>query len=172
MKKALTIAILVLTFGTVGFVWAAPTVTFERSILPQATNVYDLGSSTDSLIWNRLFANYVSSTAISAPTVCINGDCQSEFPNSGAFTWTTNFGTIYAATSSPFWAQNNLAVSSTLYLGEVGGQLTMTSSSISTESTDDFTIEVTGNDSALNLYALGTGGEIVFDTAGDTLGPS
>src|SRR3990167_7399882 len=43
----------------------APTLSYQKSLLPITTNLYDVGSSTQSKIWNRLFVNYASTTAIS-----------------------------------------------------------------------------------------------------------
>ena len=111
------------------------TVDYSRSILPETTSLYDLGTST--LKWNRIFGNYVSSTAISATTVCVGSDCKTAWPAGGSsdFEWTpiTHYGQNVNSTSTALWVQNNFYVSSTAHLSYVSStMLTISGSTTST----------------------------------------
>lgn len=100
-----------------GSIYAAPNSTYMRTILPEVNSLYWLGSSSN--YWNRLYANYASSTAISASTICIGTDCQTSWPAGGSggsdFTFAETFGVLSAATSSPLWLQGAFYSSSTAY---------------------------------------------------------
>ncbi len=69
LKLALLIALLAIPFA----VFAAPTVSFQNSILPNFTDRYDLGSSTPALEWNGLYVK----------TICLSGDCKAAWPTGG-----------------------------------------------------------------------------------------
>ena len=90
--------------------------TVQSFALPDADRGADLG--TDYLRFNHAYLAYVSSTAISAPTICIGTDCQTAF-SVYPFTPTTNYGETTSATTSPLWIRENLYVSSTVYLTSV-----------------------------------------------------
>src|SRR3990167_10534417 len=64
-------------------VYGAPVSTLLRNILPETTNRYDVGTTTN--IWNRLFVNYASTTALNAVTLCLDGDtCRTTWPTGGS----------------------------------------------------------------------------------------
>jgi len=58
-----------------GLSLGAPTLSYQKSLLPITNSLYDIGSSTPSLLWNRLFANYASTTALSTTNLNITGTC-------------------------------------------------------------------------------------------------
>ena len=57
-----------------GVVSAAPTSNIFRTLLPETTNTYDLGSS--SKVWNKLFTNYASTTQLSVSGIFYDKDGQ------------------------------------------------------------------------------------------------
>ena len=94
---------------------AAPDTIFQRNILPETTNRFDLGTSTS--IWNRLFAKYASTTALNAVSLCLDGDtCRTTWPTSGAG-------------SFPFDV-TGYGVSTSTIVGFTGGLMSMASSTI------------------------------------------
>jgi len=100
MKKL----ILAILFLTPALAFAAPTQIFQRSILPEVTNKYDLGTTTN--IWNRGFIRFASTTAASATTFCLTGDtCISTWPTGGGG------GGTGLATTSPISSSNLLVYS-------------------------------------------------------------
>jgi hypothetical protein len=60
MKKYIIPILILLGLG--GVVYGAPTYTLMRSILPETTSTYDLGSATK--VWNNLFINNATTTSI------------------------------------------------------------------------------------------------------------
>ena len=71
--------------------------------------LYSLGSTT---------IEYASSTAISAPTICIGTDCRTVWPASGSGVWPftttdTNYGVAVQSTTTPEWFKNGVFASTT-----------------------------------------------------------
>lgn len=156
-NKTAIIVGLVITIVGAGFlvaksvsaqVFGAPTTIFQRNLLPEATSRYDLGTTTS--IWNRLFANYASSTAVNAVSFCLDGDtCITSWPSSSIvgtistssaetkgqipyFTSTNGYpATVGSVATSSFAVQYPLLYSGTLgaLIGGSGGTL---SSALST----------------------------------------
>lgn len=79
-KKLLYIALGIL-FAIGGTVSAAPTVNIFRTLLPETTATYDLGSVLK--VWNNLYVNQI----------CLSADCKSAWPTggggSGGGSWST-----------------------------------------------------------------------------------
>ena len=98
MKKTFTYILLAIIsfFALVYFsdrpAFGAPTYRLERSLLPEATNTYDLGDSTK--VWDTLFSR----------EICLSGDCQTVWPAGGGG-GSGNVATSSAETSTylPFW---------------------------------------------------------------------
>jgi len=104
MKHVLWFVLASLLFGTA--VYAAPISTLLRNTLPETTNIYDLGTSTAK--WNRLFANYASTTALNAVTICLDGDaCRTTWPSSAATLGTVATGTAETAGQLSFFTTTN-----------------------------------------------------------------
>lgn len=92
MIKNLIIALLLVT-GFAGVAYAAPTWTFNVSLLPQTDNAFDLGSSSPSKVWKTLYVN----------TICLSADCKSAWPSGSgnSFAWpftVTNYGVATGTT--------------------------------------------------------------------------
>lgn len=98
--KYLLPLLLALLIGTVAY--AAPTSTILRTILPETTSTYDLGGTSN--IWNRIYVNFASTTAVSATTLCLTGDlpCITAWPTGGG-SGTVSTSTAETATYIPFW---------------------------------------------------------------------
>jgi hypothetical protein len=101
MKKIL-LTLILLALPLV--VFAAPTYRLERSLMPETTNTYELGTST--LQWLRgTFQN-----------LCLNGDCRSVWPSSGSSfgkTWEIISGLLTPTTTIPVKLPAQLYASST-----------------------------------------------------------
>lgn len=80
MKKQILITALIIVFISVILRVSAFTNIFEN-ISPATTSTYDIGSSTPSRIWNHLFVNFASTTALtvsgtaSTTNLIISGTC-------------------------------------------------------------------------------------------------
>ena len=73
------------------------TAVYSRSILPEVTDIYDIGTST--LEYNGVFNDII-----------INGSCTGSGCSSGSgdpFAWdsTTNYGALANSTSTPLWVR-------------------------------------------------------------------
>lgn len=96
---------ILLSAGLTAF--AAPVSNLFRSLVPESNSQYNIGTtSPSSLIWNRLFVNYASTTALSAININASGTITGTFAGSlqggtlGMLTsWNTN--TTLTATSAP-----------------------------------------------------------------------
>lgn len=79
-------------FGLAFVAQAAPTSTFFRTLLPETTSTYDLGSA--SKMWNKLYTD----------GICIGVDCKTAWPSS-----TGNVATSSAETKGflPYWTSTN-----------------------------------------------------------------
>lgn len=77
MKYFVAILVIVLFLGSVGFAAAAPTSTILRTILPEATNTYDLGSA--SKVWNNAYIKDIT----------ISGTCTGCSSSSGTISTST-----------------------------------------------------------------------------------
>ncbi|MEK6879739.1 MAG: hypothetical protein AABY22_09040, partial [Nanoarchaeota archaeon] len=72
-------------FGIVYYVNAAPSGTFYKDIWPLSNNQYNLGTST--LQWLGISVKNASTTVSSATTICLTGDtCRSTWPAGGSGT--------------------------------------------------------------------------------------
>ncbi len=82
MKKiAIILASLALFMGSAPFVFAAPTFSTFRTIVPETNITYNLGSQ--ALNWYQLFGKYASTTVTSADRFCLTADtCRSSWPAS------------------------------------------------------------------------------------------
>ena len=82
-----------------GLTLGAPTLSYQKSLLPITTNLYDIGSSTPSKIWNRLFVNYASTTAITSTTASTTNAIISGLLNCDTIDTSAN-GTLSCGTDS------------------------------------------------------------------------
>lgn len=125
MKKLFAIIALFLSISQVA--QAAPPYTVSRTIVPEVNNLYELGSSTLSLIWKNIFStNFLSPATANGCATWLSGllTTTGSACGSGApFTFTTNFGQVTAATTTPLWLQGSpysLFASSTSIFNAVG----------------------------------------------------
>lgn len=132
MIKKLLIICTTIFLGISTIVYAAPTYTFLRTILPEANSLYDIGTSTNAF---RIgYFNQLCLTADSCKTAWPTGGSGGSYP----FTTSTNFATTTSATSTPLWLRGNkfslfasstsvfeyasttaLSISGTSYLGTI-----------------------------------------------------
>ena len=113
MRNKLFISALatLLVLGSFGFAVAAPSLIYQRTVLPETTNTYELGTTTAK--WFRIAGSYASTTQVSADSLCLNSDiCRTTWPTGAPFPYTiASYG-----------------VSSTTIHGFIGGLMSMASS--------------------------------------------
>lgn len=81
MFKKISYILLGMTLMVSGTVLAAPYFTYQRTLLPETNNAFDLGTTTS--VWRDLFVTQI----------CLSGDCKTAWPtggSGGAFAWTSN----------------------------------------------------------------------------------
>lgn len=81
MFKKISYILLGMTLMVGGTVLAAPYFTYQRTLLPETNNAFDLGTTMS--VWRDLFVTQI----------CLSGDCKSAWPtggSGGAFSWTVN----------------------------------------------------------------------------------
>lgn len=175
MMKYLFAAFLVLALGSFTYVEAAPTWTYNTSLLPQTTALFDLGSSSPAKVWRNLYVG----------NICLSGDCKTAWPTSGAafpFTpaaWGNSTSTvigftqgIFANASSTFGGPFRLSALSdgmlAVYSGLVSSYATTTAGTGLTYSSNSFNVNTTQNIAKLSNL---TGNGVVKTSGGDgTLG--
>lgn len=108
---------------TDGLTLGAPSLSYQKSLLPITTNLYDIGSSTPSKIWNRLFVNYASTTAVTSTTASTTNAIISGLLNCDTIDTSAN-GTLSCGTDStgagadPFiWTPDGNSTSTRLIFG-------------------------------------------------------
>ena len=143
-----------------GLIVGAPTLSYQKSLLPITTNLYDVGSSTQSKIWNRLFVNYASTTAITATTASSTNLILSGLLNCNTIDTSANgtlsCGTDDAGTGAPFaWTPTADGNSTSTRLIFGNGFISQASSTFSNTGTTTFSgdidvrqLQVTGS----NIY--------------------
>lgn len=70
--KLVALIAIVITFSTFAYVSAAPYYTFQPTLLPQANNSFDLGTSTQ--VWRNAYITQL----------CLSSDCKTAWPTGGA----------------------------------------------------------------------------------------
>src|SRR3990167_7767768 len=137
---------------------AAPNEVFQKSILPITTNLYDLGSSTQSKIWNRLFVNYASTTALSATNIDATGAITGTFAGSlqggtaGMLTaWLTD-STLTATGTPTFAAFTSTSTQTSRMAGPLSISATLTTQDIIPASNLTYSLGTSDN-RYLNVYA-------------------
>lgn len=78
MRYPIIIFAVALFLGSISYVSAAPTSSILRTILPETTSTYDLGSATK--MWNKLYTD----------GICIGVDCKTAWPASSSGTVSTS----------------------------------------------------------------------------------
>ena len=125
----------------------APTLSYQKSLLPITTNLYDIGSSTPSKIWNRLFVNYASTTAISTTNasttnLVISGLLNCNTIDTGA-NGTLLCGTDDVGTGAPFaWTPTTDCNSTSTRLIFGNGFISQASSTFSNTGTTTFSGDI------------------------------
>lgn len=127
MRNPFTIPLVVslVIFLTAGVALAAPTSRLERTLIPETTTTYSLGSTVSS--WLNVYTSFASTTITSATTVCISTDCRTSWPASGTYTATypvtltgSAFGLAFGTTTSNTWAGTQ-TFTNTPVLGTLSG---------------------------------------------------
>ena len=185
MKKVLSYILACVFFASAGIAVAAPTFRIERTILPETTDTYDLGSAVKEWL-----TGYFG-------TICLSGDCKSAWPTGGGGTgdsvWSRllrgSLGIIYNPTTTDVVLIGSTATNSLSRLEVNGGATiygTATTSNVvatSTNATSSFTQTSAGTstiDSRLVVngrsYYAGTintsmtGDQITFQTNSAKIG--
>lgn len=119
MKRIVSYIVGFLFFASAGVAMGAPVLEYRRTILPETTNTYDLGSSL-----KQWLTGYFG-------TICLSGDCKSAWPTggggSGGGAWATNTSQTLTYLTSQWTALiNGTATTSTSSL-EVQGNKGITS---------------------------------------------
>src|SRR3990167_6118833 len=107
-----------LTFGSVGFALAAPNWIFQRTVLPESNNAFDLGTTTGKVssgVWRNIYANTASSTNLIVSSLGGTSDCLTASAD-GTITTTacggSGTGTVSTSTNEiagrlSYWTSNS-----------------------------------------------------------------
>lgn len=108
MRNLFAVLLIIAGVGSWAFVAnAAPTVIYQRTLLPETTNTYELGTTT--LKWFRVVGSYASTTQVSADSLCLNSDtCRTTWPSGGAGTFSFTPTSYGVATSTTVGFLNGL----------------------------------------------------------------
>lgn len=143
---------------------AAPTFIYQRSILPETTNTYNLGGTSN--IWNRIYANFASTTVTSATTICLTGDlpCRTTWPSGGGGTGNVATSSAETATYIPFW-NSTAGTPAELSGGDAGFAWNNTAKRLT--STFASTTAISGTNATFTSFVGALTGNVTGDVSGN-----
>lgn len=128
LSLAITVAICIFLL-TAYHVLAAPTSRLERTLLPETTNYYELGTSTR--VWLNAFVKNASTTGTSADYLCLGSDCRNSWSSVGS-AYPFQLAGNATSTLTQFNGGLTASASSTIGGGTQTGGLTISGGSTTT----------------------------------------